>query len=86
MVSASGDVSLSSGNIGGAAKLDRGLIALLQSVANLMEGQELPPASLDSAGTRDTMTLTRCLHSRLDYLEHKGGLLTTVKKNLEESI
>lgn len=63
-----GDLSLPRGLIGGAANLDRGLVALLQLLADLMEGLELPPAGLDGAGARDAMAFACGLHSGLDYL------------------
>lgn len=63
-----GDLSLPRGLIGGASHLDGGLIALLQLLADLMEGQELPPAGLDGAGAGDAVAFASGLHSGFDYL------------------
>lgn len=68
LVSACGDLSLPRGFVGGASNLDRSLVTLLQLLADLMEGQELPPAGLDSAGAGDAMAFASGLYSGLDYL------------------
>lgn len=47
---ACGDLDLPRGLVGGTADLERVLVALLQLLANLMEGRELPPAGPDCAG------------------------------------
>lgn len=65
---ACGDLTLTSGLVSGASHLDGGLVALLQLLADLVEGQELPPAGLDGAGAGDAMAFTSGLHSGLDYL------------------
>lgn len=63
-----GDLALPRGLVGGAAHLDGGLVALLQLLADLVEGQELPPAGLDGARAGDAVALAGGLHSRLDDL------------------
>lgn len=68
LVPACGDLSLPGGLVSGAAHLDGVLVALLQLLADLMEGQELPPAGLHSAGARDAVALTSVLHSSFDHL------------------
>lgn len=83
LVSAFGDVSLSSGLIGRATNFDRSLVAHLQSLANLMKGQELPPAGLDSAGARHTVAFTSSLYSSLYYLEQKQRITVNVYKTLK---
>lgn len=65
---ACGDLTLPGGLVSGAAHLDGVLVALLQLLADLMEGQELPPAGLHSAGARDAVALASVLHSSLDHL------------------
>lgn len=65
---ACGDLALPGGLIGGTADLERGLVALLELLANLMKGQKLPPAGLDGAGARDTVAFAGGLHSGFDCL------------------
>lgn len=65
---ARGDLSLAGGLIGGASHLDGGLVALLQPSADLVEGQQLPPAGLDGARAGDAVAFAGGLHSTLDYL------------------
>lgn len=66
---ACGDLSLPRGLVGGAPNLDGGLVALLQLLADLVEGVKLPPAGLDSAGARDSVAFASGLYSGLDHLQ-----------------
>lgn len=66
-----GDFSLAGSLVGGASHLDGGLVALFQPSADLVEGQELPPAGLDGARARDAVAFAGGLHSTLDYLVQK---------------
>ena len=68
LVPACGDLSLARGLVGGAADLYGGLVALLQLLADLVKGLELPPAGLDGAGAGDAVAFASGLHSGLDYL------------------
>lgn len=68
---ACGDLSLPGGFIGGTADLERGLVALLELLADLVEGQKLPPAGLDGAGARDTVAFASGLHSSFDCLRQR---------------
>lgn len=65
---ACGDLPLPRGLVRGASHLDGGLVALLQLLADLVEGQELPPAGLDRARARDAVAFAGGLHPGLDYL------------------
>lgn len=71
LVAARGDLSLPGGLVGGAADLDGGLVTLLQLLADLMEGLELPPTGLDGAGARYAVAFASGLHSSLDYLDQR---------------
>lgn len=68
LAAACGDLTLARGLVSRASHLDGGLVTLLQLLADLVEGEELPPACLDSAGPRDTMAFASGLHSSLNYL------------------
>lgn len=82
LVAARGDLSLSRCLVSRAAHFFRGLIALLQPLANLMEGQQLSPAGLDGAGARDTVTFASGLHSSFDYLvQSQRGILLGTRKH-----
>lgn len=69
LVPAGGDLSLSGGLVGGAAELGGGFVELLQPLADLVEGRELPPAGPDSAGAGDTVAFAGGVLSGFDYLE-----------------
>lgn len=62
------DLPFAGGLVGGASHLDGGLVALLQPSADLVEGQELPPAGLHGARAGDAVAFAGGLHSALDYL------------------
>lgn len=81
---ACGDLSLPRRLIGGAANLDGGLIALLQLLADLVEGQELSPAGLDGAGAGDAMAFASGLHSSLDYLVQRQSNTVNHHETLKE--
>ncbi|KAL0200099.1 hypothetical protein M9458_003286, partial [Cirrhinus mrigala] len=52
----------------GAGHFDRSLVALLELLADFVEGCQLPPACLHGARARNSVTLTGGLHPRLDHL------------------
>lgn len=71
LAAARGDFSLAGCLVGGASHLDGRLVSLFQPRADLVEGQELPPAGLDGARARDAVAFAGGLHSTLDYLEQR---------------
>lgn len=66
--SALGDFRLPGGFVGGAAHFDGGLVALLELLADLVKGRQLPPAGLHRARARHSVTFAGGLHSCLDHL------------------
>lgn len=81
---ACGDLSFPRGLVGGAADLYGGLVALLQLLADLVEGLELPPAGLDGAGAGDAVAFASGLHSGLDYLVQRQRNIVNHHETLKE--
>lgn len=64
-----GNVAFPRGLVGGAAHLERGLVFLLQLLADLVEGGELPPARPDGAGAGHAVAFAGGLHAGFDDLQ-----------------